>query len=84
MADIPENPASGAPSHVHTPARMDPRSGMVSPQAWRMRTNESNTHPPQIQDPNAFRESMEMSIVPETHRPVGRSQTVDFETRRWE
>ncbi|KAF2716398.1 hypothetical protein K431DRAFT_307814 [Polychaeton citri CBS 116435] len=41
LDDVPENPGSGANS-----ARMDPRSGLVSPAAWRTTTNESNLHPP--------------------------------------
>lgn len=47
MADIPENP-SGDNSRVGTGLagqRLDPRTGMVSPAAWRTTTNESNLHP---------------------------------------
>jgi len=43
MADIPENtnesPAAG------NNGRLDPRTGMVSPAAWRMHTNDSNLRP---------------------------------------
>lgn len=47
MADIPENENDG-PSTAGTGAeRLDPRSGMVSPSAWRTTTNESNLHPGQ-------------------------------------
>jgi small-conductance mechanosensitive channel len=81
MADIPENPStsgSQAPSE-----RLDPRTGMVSPQAWRMTTNESNIHPPQIQPGRGSYDIANLSIAPDGHRPVGRSQTEDFEMRRF-
>ncbi|KAF2769556.1 hypothetical protein EJ03DRAFT_343370 [Teratosphaeria nubilosa] len=44
MADIPENP-SGANNSPSANERLDPRTGMVSPVAWRLNTNESNIHP---------------------------------------
>ncbi|KAK3059171.1 hypothetical protein LTR09_000737 [Extremus antarcticus] len=82
MADIPENPSTG-PSQVPSTERLDPRSGIVSPRAWRTTTNESNIHPPQIQLGRGSHEISNMSIAPEGHRPVGRSQTEDFEMRRF-
>lgn len=69
MADIPENPTSGNNSTSPTPPRMDPRTGMVSPAAWRMRTNESNLHPEHVSPPG--------------HALPARSQTEDFEMRRF-
>lgn len=91
MADIPENPTT-QPSTAGTGAtaneRLDPRSGLVSPAAWRMRTDESNVHPgpapPQVGS-GALSEAQEMSLAPEGHRQLGtgRSQTEDFEMRRF-
>lgn len=82
MADIPEeNGRSGVNS-----ARIDPRSGMISPQAARLNTNESNIRPPgppqipsQVSGSGAL---SDMTNVPAGHRPIGRSQTEDFEMRR--
>jgi small-conductance mechanosensitive channel len=85
MADIPENPSgSGAMSEVPNPDRLDPRSGMVSPRAWRTNTNESNIHPPHVQFRGVSPDIGEIPIPPPLgHRPVGRSQTEDFEMRRY-
>jgi small-conductance mechanosensitive channel len=85
MADIPENPSgSGATSEVPNPDRLDPRSGMVSPRAWRTNTNESNIHPPHVQFRGVSADVGEIPIPPPLgHRPVGRSQTEDFEMRRY-
>ncbi|KAI6906783.1 hypothetical protein KC348_g14506 [Hortaea werneckii] len=48
MAGIPENPSAGGSGAAgrSSPGRLDPRSGMVSPAAWRLNTDESNIHPP--------------------------------------
>ncbi|KAI7281502.1 hypothetical protein KC345_g4108 [Hortaea werneckii] len=48
MADIPENPSAGGSGGAgsSSPGRLDPRSGMVSPAAWRLNTDESNIRPP--------------------------------------
>ena len=73
MADIPEIPSrtgSGIAAGFEPRERLDPRSGMISPRAWRTNTNESNIHPPHIPVPD------------ETHTLMGRSQTVDFEMQR--
>lgn len=83
MADIPENPSTSG-SAQPSRDRMDPRSGMVSPQAMRTSTNESNIHPPQIPSSTLH----DVTNVPQpppmtTHKPIGRSQTEDFEMRRW-
>ncbi|KAK3713463.1 hypothetical protein LTR37_008421 [Vermiconidia calcicola] len=82
MADIPENPSTSGSQAPSNHQRLDPRSGMVSPQAWRMTTNESNVHPPQIRESGGMSEIANMSVAPEGHRLVGRSQTEDFEMRR--
>lgn len=83
MADIPENPStagsgvpSGANSQARSNERLDPRSGMVSPAAWRLNTNESNLHPSHLQASGG------LGSAPEGHRLPGRSQTEDFEMRR--
>ena len=81
MADIPENPStagSGAPSQP-----LDPRTGMVSPQAWRTTTDESNIHPPQIRGSGTLNDVTNMPTASQMHRSVGRSQTEDFEMRRF-
>ncbi|TKA82595.1 hypothetical protein B0A55_01395 [Friedmanniomyces simplex] len=87
MADIPENPStagSGAESQDRSNQRIDPRSGMISPAAWRLHTNESNIHPPRPQPATGGSGLGEVDLnVPAGHRPVGRSQTEDFEMRRF-
>ncbi|KAF7195604.1 Mechanosensitive ion channel protein Msy1 [Pseudocercospora fuligena] len=84
MADIPEE------SKQHTPnagQRLDPRTGMVSPAAWRLNTNESNIHPPNTDAPQLPRQVSgsgdlgDVPHVPEGHRFIGRSQTEDFGAR---
>lgn len=70
MANIPENP-SGQPGHFQD--RLDPRSGMVSPAAWRLDTNESNLQPSVSED---VREEDRQ------HRLLMRSRTGDFELRQ--
>ncbi|KAK5174354.1 uncharacterized protein LTR77_001434 [Saxophila tyrrhenica] len=80
MADIPENPST-AGSQLPSRDRLDPRTGVVSPRAWRMTTDESNVHPPQIQPTGGMREAG--AAAPEGHRFPGRSQTEDFEMRRF-
>ncbi|EME49066.1 hypothetical protein DOTSEDRAFT_67942 [Dothistroma septosporum NZE10] len=83
MADIPEEQGR---SGGNLPDRIDPRSGMVSPAAFRLNTNESNIHPPvpptlpsQISGSGAFGV---VTDVPAGHRPIGRSQTESIEMRR--
>lgn len=54
MADIPENPStSGSNTISKQPSRdkLDPRSGMVSPAAWRTVSNESNISPDKVAGP---------------------------------
>ncbi|KAK3115728.1 hypothetical protein LTR53_004649 [Teratosphaeriaceae sp. CCFEE 6253] len=79
IPEIPSTAGSGAPSQEGSTQRLDPRSGMVSPAAWRLNTNESNVHPPVAS--GGLREVS--PNVPAGHRPVGRSQTEDFEMRRF-
>lgn len=78
MADIPENPSTagsgGANSQPRNNDRVDPRSGMVSPAAWRLNTDDSNLHPPAA--------SGALGSSSPGHRMPGRSQTEDFELRR--
>jgi hypothetical protein len=86
MADIPENPSTAGTgsSQPQSSERLDPRSGMISPRAWRMTTNESNIHPPQTQHGRVGSfDIANMPIAPEGHKSVGRSQTEDFEMRRF-
>lgn len=93
MADIPENPThpSTADSQAYTAEHLDPRTGTVSPAAWRTTTNESNVHPgpapPQVggSGSGAFHDAQNIDLAPEGHRRLGtgRSQTEDFEMRRW-
>ncbi|EMC93196.1 hypothetical protein BAUCODRAFT_36865 [Baudoinia panamericana UAMH 10762] len=88
MADIPEYPSASdsAPQSLgegRNNERLDPRSGMISPAAWRMNTNESNLHPPTPATPAASGALRDTTNVPEGHRPVGRSQTEDLEMRRF-
>ncbi|QIW98168.1 hypothetical protein AMS68_003686 [Peltaster fructicola] len=71
MADIPENPGSGGPST----ARIDPRSGLISPAAWRLRTNESNIRPEVMDSP--------LEEVETPNVRLGRSLTDGFEMRRF-
>ena len=86
MADIPEYPSTvggGVANHDHGGVeRLDPRSGMVSPRAWRTATDESNIHPPQIQSTDALNDVTNITMPPSMPRPVGRSQTEDFEMSR--
>lgn len=90
MADIPEE--SRNPTASHTPSRLDPRTGMISPAAWRMNTDESNIHPPAApaQPPQLPRQvsgsgalHADVTDVPAGHRPLGHSQTEDFGFRRY-
>ncbi|KAK4545686.1 hypothetical protein LTR36_002640 [Oleoguttula mirabilis] len=78
MDDIPEIPSTagsvGANSQLRGNEPLDPRSGMISPAAWRLNTNESNLHPPPA--------GGALDAVPEGHRMPARSQTEDFEMRR--
>lgn len=83
MADIPEEQSR---TGGNLPNRIDPRSGMVSPAAFRLNTNESNirpsgppTLPSQVSGSGALGD---VTDVPAGHRPMGRSQTEDFEMRR--
>lgn len=86
MADIPEEHGrSGANSNN----RIDPRTGMISPQAARMNTNESNIRPPgppqlpsQVSGSGALGNITNLPAPP-GHRAIGRSQTEDFEMRRF-
>lgn len=92
MADIPENPSrpgtsSGlAASPSAAPAPLDPRSGLVSPRAWRTTTNESNIGPPQIRraEGTALDGGVQLGVPQaqsaQTFAPasVGRSQTGAF------
>lgn len=86
MADIPEIPStsgSGTLTQQQSHEFLDPRSGMMSQQAWRTTTNQSNIHPPQIQASSGLRQATDMSIAPEGYRPMGRSQTDAIEMRRF-
>ena len=79
MADIPEVPSRSGTMPMSQGSQIDhidPRSGMVSPRAWRTHTNESNVHPPH---------QVHFSDIPASTaaRPVSRSQTEDFEMRRF-
>jgi len=84
MADIPENPStagSGTTSaQGRSNERLDPRSGMVSPAAWRLHTDESNLHPPLSS--GALGGGADEASAPQGYRTLGRSQTEDFEMRR--
>ncbi|KAK3675630.1 hypothetical protein LTR78_004714 [Recurvomyces mirabilis] len=85
MADIPEvpsgqNTAGQTPPHTAGSERLDPRTGMVSPAAWRMDTNESNLHPAPVVSGGLGEVS---GNVPDGYRAVGRSRTEDFEMRRF-
>jgi hypothetical protein len=90
MADIPENPStagSGAQSQAPSTGvsqgrsneRLDPRSGMISPAAWRLNTDESNLHPPVV---SGGLQERDLNVEPGV-RGLGRSQTEDFEMRRF-
>lgn len=46
MADIPEGAGESTTNTPGGTGRLDPRSGLVSPAAWRMTTDESNIRPP--------------------------------------
>nr|POF12999.1 putative mscs family protein [Quercus suber] len=84
MANIPEVPGTSNNSVSTTPnnQRLDPRTGMVSPAAWRTRTNESNIHPPVIGS-GALAQDDNAAIIPPGQKSLGRSQTEDFELRRF-
>lgn len=94
MADIPEEGrgrsggasggatgagGAGSPS-ANSNERLDPRSGLISPAAWRLHTNESNIKPPP---------SMAGGDGPADfhggggHTPLARSQTENYEMRRF-
>lgn len=88
MAGIPENPSTSGTGNASrlgkeggqsdSNERLDPRSGMISPAAWRMGTDESNLHP-------AHQSPGHVHIAGEPAEPaqgVGRSQTENFEMRR--
>ena len=86
MYDIPEE--SRNPTASNTPGgRLDPRSGMVSPAAWRLNTDESNLHPQQppqlprqVSGSGNIGEVPHVVGAPEGHKTlgsgVGRSQTL--------
>ncbi|GAB7364462.1 hypothetical protein MBLNU230_g5272t1 [Neophaeotheca triangularis] len=84
MADIPENPStsgSNEPSQRRESqgaGRMDPRSGMVSPAAWRLNTNDSNLHPSAPQEEVGDAPPQ----LPQLGHGVARSQTEDFGHRQ--
>ncbi|KAJ9627209.1 hypothetical protein H2203_003671 [Taxawa tesnikishii (nom. ined.)] len=85
MADIPEEKfptrrgtmADNTPNSS-SPQRLDPRSGLVSPAAWRTTTGESNIHPthPSVLGSGALDEP------PEGYRRPTQTATEDFELRR--
>ena len=87
MADIPENPNTGANNTGanntganNTPGstgRLDPRTGLVSPAAWRLQSDESN-----VRRPSQEATRHESSVHPEGYRGISRSATEDFEMRR--
>ncbi|KAF1346888.1 Mechanosensitive ion channel-domain-containing protein [Delphinella strobiligena] len=88
MADIPENPNTGSNNTgVNTPAdnqRMDPRTGLVSPAAWRTTTDESNVKRPS-QEADRATHRFERGISPGlsvASAGINRSATEDFELRR--
>nr|POF26075.1 putative mscs family protein [Quercus suber] len=85
MADIPEVPSTTHNSASNTPLgqqRLDPRTGMISPAAWRTRTDESNVHP-SVVGSGALAQDDHAAAAPAGHRFPGRSQTEDFEMRRF-
>lgn len=88
MEDIPENPSaagSGLQSQAPSNERLDARTGMVSPAAWRMNTNEGNLRPEEARGGVTFAGGalQDGTNAPAGHRPMGRSQTEDFEMRRF-
>lgn len=76
MAEIPEEPGSNN--------RIDPRTGMVSPAAWRMNTDQSDIRPaPQLPRQVSGSETLgDMCDVPPGHRAISRSQTENYEMRK--
>lgn len=85
LADVPEEQARSGGYNLGN-HRIDPRTGMVSPTAFRMSTDESRTMrpegpphlPSQVSGSGALGD---LPHVPAGHRPVGRSQTENFEMR---
>lgn len=76
MAEIPEEPSNG---------RIDHRTGLVSPAAWRADSDQSNAQaaPPQL--PRQVSGSGNLGNVidaPAGHRAISRSQTDNYEMRR--
>ncbi|TKA31754.1 hypothetical protein B0A50_01832 [Salinomyces thailandicus] len=76
MADIPENPSGSG--HASPGRTLDPRSGLVSPAAWRMNTTDSSL-PSVPSDPSA---SGALGGAPDGHRPPRRAATENYEMRR--
>lgn len=80
MADIPEDDPSAAGNSRANSGRLDPRSGLVSPAAWRLRTDESNVKRPSQELP---RSAGALDGPPPRDFPMpNRSATEDFEMRR--
>lgn len=88
MADIPEDPNTGGrntPADVMGPtSRLDPRTGLVSPAAWRMNTDDGNVVRPSQE---MYRTGTNERVgSPPASRHEGRapstSATTDFEMQR--
>ncbi|GAB1726753.1 hypothetical protein NU195Hw_g6358t1 [Hortaea werneckii] len=79
MAGIPENPSAGGSGAAgrSSPGRLDPRSGMVSPAAWRLNTDESNIHPP-----SDHTSASGALGAPEGHSLPRKAATDNFELKR--
>ncbi|KAF2172588.1 hypothetical protein M409DRAFT_17819 [Zasmidium cellare ATCC 36951] len=84
MADIPEENARNG---MNSGNRVDPRSGVISPQAARLNADESNLRPagpPQLPSQVSGSGALgNITNIPAGHRPITRSQTEDYEMRRF-
>ena len=81
MQNIPEEQAR---SGQNSGNRIDPRSGLVSPAAYRMTTDERPAGPPQLPSQVSGSGALGVSSTDAPRSPamLGRSQTEDFGSRR--
>ena len=83
MAGIPEGPGSGENSGLSS-GRLDPRTGLISPAAYRMNTNESaNPHTMFMTGNSATIHGQETTHVPGAAASSSKPHAQDFEMTRF-
>ncbi|KAL1302439.1 hypothetical protein AAFC00_002831 [Neodothiora populina] len=81
MADIPEDSNNTTATNSPGGSRLDPRTGLVSPAAWRTHTDESNVRRPS-QEMERTVTAHETLSPPEGYRMPSKSATTDFEMQK--